>query len=177
MTFDSPVRITKTGWSWSQLIFGREWRRGIMVVFTFYHPYPSGLIYQGWMRQIHKVHVLHIVKTRASIPVSFLEQGHYFSFLVAFHLSPSSVGIPGHLLMNVTSLKSRVICYCCLGKLGNSCSILHQKHLLSLTSKISSWFVRSKKGPVITLPTSNDSYGKEFSWNAEDPGSIPGLKR
>lgn len=56
------------------------------------------------MRQIHKVHVLHILKTRASIQVSFLEQGHYFSLLAALHLSPSWVGIPGHLLINVTSL-------------------------------------------------------------------------
>ena len=67
-------------------------------------------------------------------------------------------------------------CHCCIGKLGNSCSILHQKHLLSLISKISSWFVRSKRGPVITVPTFNGSYGKEFFWNAGDPGLIPGLK-
>ena len=124
------------------------------------------------MRQIHKVHVLHILKTRASIQVSFLEQGHYFSLLAALHLSPSWVGIPGHLLINVTSLLVAA------AQENWEISILSfiKKHLLSLTSKISSWFVRSKRVPVITLPTFNGSYGKEVFWNAGNPGSIPVLK-
>lgn len=103
---------------------------------------------------------------------SEFEHKVYFSLLAALHLSPS-VGIPGHLLMNITSLLVAAAQenweIPVLSFIKNTYSHWSAKYLVDL--------LEVKGTKVITVPTFNGSYGGRILLKCRgDPGLIPGLK-